>query len=164
MNRTKRLTLTSMMIALGLVLPPIIRLIPNGGVLFSPMHISPLLTGLLLGPIEGLIVGLVCPLFNSLLYGMPQGTTLICMCFELPVYGMVSGILMHLLKNKKYKVYISLIIAMLVGRITGGIVHSLILGSSYSIQIWLTSYFISTSPAILIHLILIPLIYRKFAR
>ncbi len=161
MKNTKRLTVMAMMIALGLVLPPIIRLIPNGGVLFSPMHISPLLTGLIIGPFEGIIVGLVCPLFNNLLYGMPQGSTLICMCFELPVYGMVSGLCMHLFKKYKgrFKVYASLIVAMVIGRIIGGIVHAMILKTTYSINIWLTSYFISTAPAIIIHIILLPLIY-----
>lgn len=161
MKSTKKLTMTAMMIALGLVLPPVIRMIPNGGVLFSPMHISPLLTGLVIGPVEGIVVGLICPLLNHLLYGMPQGTTLIGMCFELPVYGLVSGIFMNVLKNQKdqVKVYLSLIIAMLCGRIVGGIVQSIVLGSTYTLQVWIISYFVSTFPAIIIHLILLPVVY-----
>ncbi len=166
MKSTKRLTLTAMMIAVGLVLPPMIRMIPNGGVLFSPMHICPLLTGLMLGPVEGIIVGIICPLLNNLLYGMPQGSTLVCMCFELPTYGLVSGLCMHVLKHQKeqLKVYVALMLAMLVGRIVGGIVHAFIIGTSYSINMWITSYFISTAPAIMIHLILLPLIYFSLKR
>lgn len=153
--------MTAMMIALGLVLPPVIRMIPSGGVLFSPMHISPLLTGLVIGPIEGILVGVICPLLNHLLYGMPQGTTLIGMCFELPMYGLVSGLLMKVFKSQKeqFQVYLSLIIAMLCGRIVGGIVQSIVLGSTYTLQVWVTSYFISTFPAIIIHLILLPVVY-----
>ena len=158
MKNTKRLTMTAMMIALGLVLPPIIRMIPNGGVLFSPMHISPLLTGLVIGPVEGIIVGVICPILNNIFYGMPMGSTLIGMCFELPVYGFVSGLMMKLLKEKKevVKVYVSLIIAMILGRVVGGIVQAIVLGGSYTIQMWATSYFISTIPAIIIHLVLLP--------
>ncbi len=161
MKNTKKLTMTAMMIALGLVLPPVIRMIPSGGVLFSPMHISPLLTGLVIGPIEGILVGIICPLLNHLLYGMPQGTTLIGMCFELPMYGLVSGLLMKVFKSQKeqFQVYLSLIIAMLCGRIVGGIVQSIVLGSTYTLQVWVTSYFISTFPAIIIHLILLPVVY-----
>ncbi len=161
MKNTKKLTMTAMMIALGLVLPPVIRMIPSGGVLFSPMHISPLLTGLVIGPIEGILVGVICPLLNHLLYGMPQGTTLIGMCFELPMYGLVSGLLMKVFKSQKeqFQVYLSLIIAMLCGRIVGGIVQSIVLGSTYTLQVWVTSYFISTFPAIIIHLILLPVVY-----
>lgn len=162
MKNTRTLTLTAMLVALGLVLPPVIRMIPNGGVLFSPMHISPLLAGLIVGPIEGLIVGIVCPILNNLLYGMPQGTTLICMCFELPAYGLVCGLFMKVLKNQKdaIKVYASLILAMFIGRIVGGIAHALVLGlSNYTLEIWATSYFFSTIPAIIIHLLLLPAIY-----
>ncbi len=161
MKNTKRLTMTAMMVALGLVLPPVIRMIPNGGVLFSPMHISPLLTGLVIGPIEGIIVGVLCPILNNILYGMPQGSTLVGMCFELPVYGFVAGILMTTLKmnNDKVKVYTSLVISMIVGRIVGGVVQAIVLGGNYTIQMWATSYFVSTLPAIVIHLVLIPLVY-----
>ena len=161
MKNTKRLTMTAMMLALGLVLPPVIRMIPNGGVLFSPMHISPLLTGPVIGPIEGIIVGVLSPILNHLLYGMPQGSSLIGMCFELPVYGFVTGMFMHFLKmnNDKVKVYTSLVIAMIIGRVVGGIVQSIILGGNYTIQMWATAYFVSTLPAIIIHLILIPVVY-----
>ncbi len=161
MKNTKTLTLTAMMIAIGLVLPPVIRLIPNGGVLFSPMHISPLLAGLLIGPIEGMIVGLICPLLNHLLYGMPQGSTLLAMCFELPTYGLIAGLMMRLFQTQQeqVKVYSSLIISMLVGRIIGGIVHAVILGGSYTLKVWITSYFISTAPAIVMHIVLLPIIY-----
>ena len=161
MKNTKRLTMTAMMLALGLVLPPVIRMIPNGGVLFSPMHISPLLTGLVIGPVEGIIVGVLSPILNHLLYGMPQGSSLIGMCFELPVYGFVTGMSMHFLKtnNDKVKVYTSLVIAMIIGRVVGGIVQGIILGGNYTIQMWATAYFVSTLPAIIIHLILIPVVY-----
>ena len=161
MNNTKKLTMTAMMVAIGLVLPPVIRMIPNGGVLFSPMHISPLLTGLIIGPVEGIVVGVLCPILNNILYGMPQGNTLIGMCFELPVYGLINGLCMRVLKklDGKLRVYASLIVAMILGRIVGGIVQAIILGGSYTIKMWATSYFISTLPAIIIHIVLLPLIY-----
>lgn len=161
MKNTKNLTITAMMVALGLVLPPIIRMIPNGGILFSPMHITPLLTGLVVGPVEAMITGVVCPILNNIMFGMPQGSTLIGMCFELPVYGLVTGIFMKVLKDKNdsVRVYVSLIVAMLAGRIVGGIVQAIILGGAYSLQIWAASYFVSTAPAIVIHLILLPAVY-----
>lgn len=162
MKDTKKLTITAMLLALGLVIPPIVRMIPNGGGIFSPMHIIPLLTGLVVGPIEGIIVGVICPLLNHILYGLPQGSTLIGMCFELPVYGCVTGLLMNVLKNQKdsIRVYVSLIIAMLAGRVVGGIVQSIVLGASnYSLQMWVSAYFITNTLAIIIHLLLIPAVY-----
>lgn len=162
MSSTKKLTMSAMIVAIGIILPILIRMIPNGGVLFSPMHIAPLLAGLAVGPVYGVVVGVLCPILNSMISGMPQGLTLIAMCFELPTYGLVSGLLMIALKDKnsKIQVYTSLVIAMLVGRIVGGIVQAILLGAqNYSLKIWATSYFVSTAPAIVIHIILIPIVY-----
>lgn len=162
MKNTKSLTITAMLIAIGLVLPPLIRMIPNGGVLFSPMHICPLLAGLIVGPIEGIIVGIVCPLLNNVLYGMPMGSTLIGMCFELPTYALVTALMMKVLENQKdtVRVYGSLVVSMIAGRIVGGIVRAIVLGAgNYTVQMWATSYFVSTLPAIIIHLLLIPAVY-----
>ena len=158
MSSTKKLTMSAMIVAIGIILPILIRMIPNGGVLFSPMHIAPLLAGLAVGPVYGVVVGVLCPILNSMISGMPQGLTLIAMCFELPTYGLVSGLLID--KNSKIQVYTSLVIAMLVGRIVGGIVQATLLGAqNYSLKIWATSYFVSTAPAIVIHIILIPIVY-----
>lgn len=161
MKNTKNLTITAMMIALGLVLPAVIRMIPSGGILFSPMHIAPLLCGMVVGPYQAVLTGILCPILNNMLFGMPQGNTLIGMCFELPVYGFAVGILMRALKGKKesVRVYGSLLVAMLLGRVVGGIIQALLLGGAYTFQIWVTSYFISTAPAIMIHLILLPSVY-----
>lgn len=159
MNRTKKLTALAMCLAAGLVLPAVFRAIPKGGMLFSPMHISPLLAGLAIGPVEGAIVGVLCPILNSVLSGMPQGNTLIGMCFELPVYGIVAGCMMRMVSTKKAmaEIYISLIVAMVAGRIVGGMVQGFLLDlGNYSLQMWVTSYFISTFPGIILHLLLIP--------
>jgi riboflavin transporter FmnP len=163
MKSTKTIVMTGLMTAIGLVLPPIVRLIPNGGVWFSPMHIPVLLAGIAIGPLSGFLTGLICPLLNNLLFGMPQGNTLLGMMVELPVYGLVSGILMHVLKGKMQdgpRVYLSLIAAMTAGRIAGGIMQGLVLGvEGYSIGVWAGSYFAATAPAIVIHLILIPAVW-----
>ena len=118
-----------------------------------------LIGGLLLGPVEGAVVGVLCPILNSMITGMPQGNTLVAMCFELPVYAIVTGIMMRVLKNQKdgIKIYASLMIAMLLGRVAGGIVQAFILGfNNYSLQMWATAYFVSTFPGIVMHLLVIP--------
>ena len=162
MRNTRNIVLCGLLTAVGIVLPAVVRLIPNGGVLFSPMHIPALLAGLVLGPVEGLIVGIACPLLNNVMFGMPQGSTLIGMCVELPVYGIASGLFMRELKNQKdgIRVYSSLAAAMILGRIAGGITQAAVLGTGkYSLAVWASSYFVGTAPAILIHLILIPSVY-----
>ena len=159
MKQTKRITVMAMLLALGLVLPYAFHGIPKGGMLFSPLHMPSLIGGLLLGPVEGAVVGVLCPVLNSMITGMPQGNTLVAMCFELPVYAIVTGIMMCVLKNQKdgIKIYASLMIAMLLGRVAGGIVQAFILGfSNYSLRMWATGYFVSAFPGIVMHLLVIP--------
>ena len=65
----------------------------------------------------------------------------------------------YMIKEKKdgVKIYASLLIAMIVGRIAGGMIQSIILGlGNYSLQMWATAYFVSTFPGIVMHLLVIP--------
>ncbi|MCD8568239.1 MAG: ECF transporter S component [Geovibrio sp.] len=65
------LVLSSLMIALGIVLPFLTASNPALGSVFLLMHIPALFTGLILGPKYGLLVGLVTPLLRSVLVSMP---------------------------------------------------------------------------------------------
>lgn len=168
MKNTHSLVLTGLMIAIGLVLPPVVRMIPEAGVWLSPMHIPVLIAGMTIGPVEGLITGIVCPVLNNILFGMPMGSTLIGMCVELPVYGLVSGLLMKGLNHRisdGARVYLSLIIAMVLGRIAGGVTQAVVLGAGkYTLAMWASSYFLETIPAIIVQLILIPAVYFALKR
>ncbi|MBR3150597.1 MAG: ECF transporter S component [Erysipelotrichaceae bacterium] len=165
--KTKNLVLTALFIALGIVLPIAFHVVPNGGVLFSPMHIPVLVCGLVTGPIEGLICGIVTPALSSALTGMPPAPRLPGMMVELAVYGLVGGLMMRLLKDNKNfgKIYLALIVTMLCGRIAGGLVNALILNAgNYTLKMWLTGYFLNGLPGIIAHLILVPLIVRALQK
>lgn len=160
-NKTKRLVLSALYIALGVVLPIFFHFVPNAGPIFLPMHIPVLMAGLMLGPSYGLAVGIAAPLLSSLLTGMPPAPILPGMLCELAVYGLVAGILMKTVKTKNniLNIYISLVGAMLAGRIIGGIVKAFIfVAGDYSLQIWLTGSFITALPGIIIQLVLIPIL------
>ena len=165
--KTKNLVLTALFIALGIVLPIAFHVVPNGGVLFSPMHIPVLICGLVTGPIEGLICGIVTPALSSVLTGMPPAPRLPGMMVELAVYGLVGGLMMRLLKDNKNfgKIYLALIVTMLCGRIAGGLVNALILNAgNYTLKMWLTGYFLNGLPGIISHLIIVPLIVRALQK
>ena len=168
MKKTKKLILTSLLIAVGVVLPIFARMI-GAGQWLSPLHIPALLGGILLGPLEGLLIGFVTPLLNNVLFSMPPaGPVLLSMCVELPVYGIVSGVCMRVFqkqKNPMVRVYLSLILAMLAGRVAGGIVQACILGlANYSIAMWGADYFVGTAPGIVVHLSVIPIIYLSLLK
>ena len=162
MTSAKRTTLCAVCIALCYVLPIAFHAVGLGSVL-SPMHIPVLLCGLICGGGAGLICGLVGPVLSSLLSGMPPMMMLVRMIPELGVYGLVAGIVMkklHTGSNAK-DVYISLVAAMIVGRIVGGIATTVffaVTSGVYSLGLWFTSYFIESVPAIAIHLVLVPIL------
>lgn len=164
MKRTaviRKSVITAFCIALCVVLPMAFHMVQNAGKIFCPMHIPVLLCGLICGWPYGVLCGLVGPLLSTLITGMPVMSLLPPMMLELAVYGAVTGILMRIVHTKSNYVnlYISLICAMLSGRIISGIAKALIFSAgAYSFDAWITTSFITALPGIIIHLAIIPTI------
>lgn len=162
-SSAKRVTLCAVCIALCYALPLAFHSVGLGGTL-SPMHIPVLLCGLVCGGPSGFICGIIGPMLSSLLSGMPPATMLIRMIPELCVYGLVGGLAMRKIRtgSATANVYISLILAMIFGRIAGGIataVFFMVTSGVYSLTLWFASYFAESIPGIVAHLILVPVLY-----
>lgn len=156
---TKNTVMTALFSALCIVLPMAFHAVPQGGLIFCPMHIPVLLAGLICGWQYGLVVGIVGPTLSMLTTGMPPLATLPSMLIECAVYGFVSGLLMKFVRTKHVyaDMYISLVVAMLAGRIIGGICKALFFtDGEYTIAAWATAYFVKALPGIVMHLALIP--------
>lgn len=161
--KTRKVVYMAVLVALGIVIPMAFHYLGTGlGPIFLPMHLPVFLGGVLLGPGAGLIVGIITPLLNSVLTGMPPLIPMLpIMTVELAVYGLVLG---YFFKRLQVNIYLSLIITMLMGRIGAGLVVWIIvhgfgfarLPSNPFIYIWGT---ITTGlPGIIIQLVLIPFI------
>ena len=167
MTALRKSLVTAVCIALSVVLPMAFHAIPNGGILFSPMHLPVLLCGILTSWPFGLLCGIAGPLLSLLLTGMPGAPMLPQMMVELGCYGFAAGLMMNLLRGMRSaaKVYISLVSAMLFGRIAAGCARALIFArGSYSLPMWISSYFVSCFPAIIMQLVLIPVIFFALDR
>jgi riboflavin transporter FmnP len=153
----KDITLTALFITLGITLPFVFHHIALAGRVFSPMHIPVFLAGIFVGPISGLIVGLVCPVLSFLLTGMPPPYAVPLMSLELPVYGFTIGILIRWIKFP----VISLLLSMILGRLAfalGLFVFGLFLSLPYGPKEFIKISVITGFPGIAIQLILIPLL------
>lgn len=133
------------------------------------MHFPVLFSGLLLGPLYGLLLGILIPLLRSALFGMPPiFPTALAMAFELGTYGFVIGFLYSRFTEKSWKaVLFSLIVAMLSGRAVWGAVDFLllgILGKSLTLSMFFSAVFLSSVPGILLQLFLIPLLMERLER
>ncbi len=164
-NNTRKTIISGLFLALALLLPYIFHIIGVSGKIFLPMHIPVLLCGFILGPKYGLIIGIITPILNSLLTGMPPiYPTAISMSLELATYGLVSG---FLYKNKKMSSIISLIIAMLLGRGVSGIASYVLIsliGGKYTLNIFMMGAFVTAIWGIIIQLMFIPLIVKILER
>ncbi len=160
LSTTKKLTYSAIFMAIGLLLPFLTGQIPQIGSLLSPMHIPVLICGIVCGGLYGGIVGFILPILRSFIFGMPVLMPMaIAMAFELAAYGIVIGVFYKLFANKKCKVYASLIIAMVLGRVVFGVAMSLLMlsmGGMYTLGIFISSSVIGGIPGIILHLILVP--------
>ncbi len=164
----RKLTYAALFLALALVLPFLTGQIPQIGSALSPMHIPVLLCGFLVGWPWGLAVGFIAPLLRSVIFGMPVMVPgAVAMAFELAVYGLVSGILYRLLPKKKWSIYVTLIVAMLAGRVVWGIARLIIAGlsgNSFTWALFLAGAFTNAVPGIILHIVLIPVIVMVLER
>ena len=157
-----QLVLAAMFLALAMVLPFLTGQVPQIGNMLCPMHIPVLLCGFFCGPWYGGVVGAVAPILRFALFGMPYiFPTGMAMCFELAVYGLVSGTLYRRLPKKIGNIYISLLAAMLAGRIMWGIVQVIIWGfgkSEFGWAAFLSGAFTTALPGIVLQIVLIPIL------
>lgn len=161
MSNIKKLAFTALCVAIGIVLPMALHALPDAGRVLLPMHIPVLLCGLICGPRLGAACGVLAPMLSSLFTSMPPAPILPGMMCELAVYGLAAGLLIRYIKTGKIiaNLYLSLIGAMLAGRIVGGLVNAFIfMAGKYSLAIWLTGAFAAALPGMAIQLVLIPIV------
>ena len=182
MSNAKRLVVTAMLIALCVVLPMAFHSIPRAGSIILPMHIPVLLAGLICGWKFGLITGVAGPLLSSWLTGMPPTGIVPVMMIELGTYGLVAGIVIQLVRTNRASLdlYISLVSAMLIGRVVAGIAQFVyffgspgffggvyeygIRVSGYTWALWTTSYFVTSLPGLVIQIAFIPSVVMALER
>lgn len=157
----KVLALAAMFLAMGLFLPFVTGQIPQIGKMLLPMHIPVMLCGLICGKKYGLTVGFITPMLRSILFSMPVlYPTAIAMAFELAAYGFFIGLFYEKARwHCIVSLYRCLIGAMICGRLIWGIVDCLLLGygeNAFTLQLFITTAFISAIPGMILQLVLIP--------
>ena len=160
LSYVKSIVFTAVCAALCIVVPMAFHTIPNAGVVFLPMHIPVLLCGLICGWPYGLICGLLGPLLSSVTTGMPPAAMLPSMMVECATYGLVTGLAMRFVRTRSAvaDLYISLITAMLLGRVVSGLAKALIFSPGTAPFAWVTTSLVTGIPGIIIQLVLMPTI------
>lgn len=125
-----------------------------------PMHIPVLLCGIICGWEYGLAVGAILPLLRSVIFGMPpMYPTVLAMTFELAAYGAVIGLLYRRFFKGTAGIYLSLLTAMVSGRIVWGIAQAVLLGvggKTFTVSAFLAGAVLNAVPGIILQLLLVP--------
>ena len=162
------ISFSALFLALSFVFPFLTGQIPQIGSMLCPMHIPVLLCGYICGGPWGFVVGLIAPIMRSAILGMPpMFPTAVAMAFELATYGLVIGFMRKVLTKNKWSIYISLIIAMIAGRLVWGLVMFILMGfntSIFGINTFLAGSFINAVPGIIVQIILVPVIIMVFEK
>ncbi|MHC1786915.1 MAG: ECF transporter S component [Christensenellales bacterium] len=156
----RRLVLSALFVAIAYLLPFLTGQLAQLGSMLSPMHIPVLLCGFLCGWPWGLAVGIISPLLRSLTLGMPPlFPVAVAMAFELAAYGALAGLLYEKLPRRRFRVVVSLVLAMLAGRLVWGLASVILMGLSgkaFPLQAFLAGAFLNAWPGIILHLAVIP--------
>lgn len=160
--------LSAAFLALAYIMPFLTGQIPEIGAMLCPLHIPVLLCGFICGWPWGLAVGFIAPLFRSLTLGMPPFfPKALCMAFELATYGAIAGLMHRILPRRKPYIYISLLTAMIIGRLVWGTAMILCLGfsgGSFTFAAFLAGAVTNAIPGIIIQIVLIPVLVMVLDR
>jgi riboflavin transporter FmnP len=168
--KTKRLVLSALFLALGIVLPFLTGQLPQIGSMLLPMHIPVLLCGLLCGWRWGAVVGCCTPLLRSLLFFMPPlYPAAVAMALELMTYGAVIGLLYAIVRRRTLpSLMLCLLAAMVAGRAVWGVAQALLLGvggvGGFTFSAFIAGAITGAIPGIVLQLLLIPTVMLALHR
>ena len=158
--QVKKLCYSALLLAAAFLMPFLTGQIPQFGAMLCPMHIPVLLCGFVCGWQYGLAVGIIAPLFRSLVLGMPpMFPTAAAMSVELALYGSIAGLLYKMLPKTVPYIYASLLSAMILGRIGWGAAMLIFMGlGSFSFNAFIAGAILNSIPGIILQLVLVPVL------
>ena len=114
-------------VACNMVLPQLFHLIPQGGIIFSPLSLVILVGAYKFGWKTGLLAAVLSPVVNHFAFGMPQWSVLQVMTLKLAVLAIVAGLTAQHFKTVSLPLIIGVVlVSMAIGclgefLLTGGI-------------------------------------------
>ena len=102
---------TAVFVVCNLVLPQLFHLIPQGGIIFSPLSLVILAGAYKFGWKTGLLAALLSPLVNHSLTGMPAWEVLPVMTLKLAVLAVVAGLVAQQFKVVSLLLLIGVVMA-----------------------------------------------------
>ena len=109
-DEAKTYLLAAVFVACNLVLPQLFHLIPQGGVIFSPLSLVILAGAYKFGWKTGLLAALASPLVNHAITGMPAWEVMPVMTFKLVTLALVAGLVAQHFKTVSLSLLIGVVL------------------------------------------------------
>ncbi|MFR5265438.1 ECF transporter S component [Clostridium sp.] len=153
----RNLTSAGLLLAIGLILPHFFTAFGREmGTIFSPMDLTVLLGGLILGWRYGLVLGIITPMISTFLTGMPPFPIALTMLFQLGVMGLITGLL-----RNKINSFFNLIIAEIIGNLLYSCLFVIFMGlPTHKFFHLLFVVFVIGLPGIILQWIIVPYLHR----
>lgn len=160
---TYKLVLAALCLAAGIVLPFVTGQIPFIGNLLLPMHIPVFVCAFCSSKSYSTAVGFILPLLRSAIFSVPAFfPNAVAMAVELATYAFIASFLYEKIGRRTLGgIYMSMLPAMLIGRVAWGVARWLMLGFSsepFTLPYFAAEAFVNALPGIVLQLIVVPVL------
>ena len=156
LRKKRKIRITLTLSFLGIFSPYIFHIFGSVGQIFLPIHVFVMIGAYILSPIYALTIAVIIPIISSFLTGMPIIYPILpILIVELMTYALAIVVL------KKRGLYLSLIVALISGRVAATVTVLLLresMGLAMHPMRYIESSLITGLPGIIFQVIIIPII------
>ena len=103
--------MAALFIVCNIALPQLFHLIPQGGIIFSPLSLVIMAGAYKFGWRTALLAALASPLVNHSLFGMPAADVMLLMAVKLSLLAIISGMAAHYFKSVNLLILVGIVLA-----------------------------------------------------
>lgn len=103
--------MAALFVVCNIALPQLFHLIPQGGIIFSPLSLVIMAGAYKFGWRTGLLTALASPLVNHLLFGMPAANVMLLMAVKLSLLAVIAGLAAQYFKKVNLLILVGVVLA-----------------------------------------------------
>ncbi len=103
--------MAALFVVCNIALPQLFHLIPQGGIIFSPLSLIIMAGAYKFGWRTGLLAALASPLVNHLIFGMPAANVMLLMAVKLSLLTVIAGLAAHYFKKVNLLILVGVVLA-----------------------------------------------------
>lgn len=109
-SETRTYMMAALFVVCNIALPQLFHLIPQGGIVFSPLSLVIMAGAYKFGWRTGLLAALASPLVNHLIFGMPAGNVMLLMAVKLSLLAVIAGLAAHYFKKVNLLILVGVVL------------------------------------------------------